>query len=121
MEMGVYGRFHLVKDGYFTWVDIPKNLPFVLRDSVIIAVSRMSVEFIYEKNFVSKIVSKALEIQSDILDEGMENFRVDDNTLAAVICRACGFEGVTDQELMRIFDTDYFKLLRQTEILFAFK
>ena len=52
----------------------PKNLPFVLRDSVIIAVSRMSVEFIYEKNFVSKIVSKALEIQSDILDEGMENF-----------------------------------------------
>lgn len=121
MEMGVYGRFHLVKDGYFTWVDIPKNLPFVLRDSVIIAVSRMSVEFIYEKNFVSKIVSKALEIQSDILDEGMENFRVDDNTFAAVICRACGFEGVTDQELMRIFDTDYFKLLRQTEILFANK
>ena len=51
----------------------------------------------------------------------MENFRVDDNTLAAVICRACGFEGVTDQELMRIFDTDYFKLLRQTEILFANK
>ena len=89
--------------------------------STFFAVSRMSVEFIYEKNFVSKIVSKALEIQSDILDEGMENFRVDDNTLAAVICRACGFEGVTDQELMRIFDTDYFKLLRQTEILFANK
>lgn len=22
MEMGVYGRFHLVKDGYFTWVDL---------------------------------------------------------------------------------------------------
>lgn len=121
LEMEVYGRIHLVKDGYFTSMDVPKNLPSVLRESVILAISRMSVEFIYEKSFVSKIVGKAVEIQSVVLDEGIENFCVDNNTLAAVICRTCGFEGVTDQELMRIFDTDYFKLLRQTEILFANK
>lgn len=121
LEMEVYGRIYLVKEGYFTTIDIANNLPSVLRESVILAISRMSVEFIYEKNFVSKIIAKALEIQSIVLDEGIENFAVDDSTLAAVICRVCGFEGVTDQELMRIFGTDYFKITKQTEILFANK
>ncbi len=114
---GVRGRLYFLKEGYFTTLDIPKNIPNVIADPVLLCIAKFATLFLLEKNFITKIINTAKKIQANILQYGLE-IKDDGFVLAAVIGRNCRFEGITDKKIMELFNVSYSDMVKLNDYIY---
>ncbi|MCI7095451.1 MAG: hypothetical protein MR909_05680, partial [Clostridiales bacterium] len=114
---GVRGRFFIVRDGFFSVIDVPKNIPHVVSDAVLLCIAKLSMFFIMDGDYPSKIVKTAKKIQSEIIDKGLSD-NLDTRQLAAVITRNCGFEWLDDKKIMDLFGVTYKEMTEMNEYIF---
>lgn len=114
---GVRGRFFIVRDGFFSVIDVPKNIPHVVSDAVLLCIAKLSMFFIMDGDYPAKVIKVGKMIQSEIIDKGLSD-NLDTRQLAAVITRICNFEWLDDKKIMDLFGVTYNELTEMNEYLF---
>ena len=117
LVQGVRGRFFMVRDGYFSYVDVPKNIPHIVAESVYLCISKLSTLFLLDSNYPSKVIKVAKNIQTRILDNGLSS-DIDVRQLSAVIARNCNFTWLDDKKIMDFFGVEYKQMTDLNDYIF---
>jgi len=117
LSQGARGRFFIVRDGYFSYLDVPKNIPHIVSESVYLCIAKLSMIFMADTKYPSTIVKTAKNIQRIILDNGLSS-NMDVTQLSAVIARNCNFEWVDDKKIMEIFAVSYQDIVNLNDYIF---
>ena len=115
--LGVRGRFFMVRDGYFSFIDVPKNIPHIVMDAVYFCIAKLSTVFMMDAKYPSVVIKVAKNIQKRILDSG-SFLDIDTRQLSAVIARNCNFEWLDDKKIMDIFAVTYKEITDLNDYIF---
>ncbi len=115
---GVRGKFFIVKDGFFTALDVPKNIPHVVEEEVLLCIAKLSTVYLSDEKFIAKIISVGKEVQSRVIECGLVT-DWDIAVMAACIARNCGFEQLNDETISNLFGVKYKEMAALTERIFA--
>lgn len=117
LMQGARGRFFMVRDGYFSYIDVPKNIPHILTEAVYLCIAKLSTLFMMDANYPSIIIKVAKNIQSRILDNGLSS-DLDIRHLSAVIARNCNFSWLDDKKIMDVFVVTYKEMTELNDYIF---
>lgn len=114
---GVRGRIFIVRDGFFTTIDVPKSIPDLIADAVFLCIAKLSMFFILDGDYPSRVVKVARNVQSRIITHGLSD-NLDTRQLAAVIARNCNFEWIDDKKITEVFGVTYKEMTDMNDYVF---
>ena len=114
---GSRGRIYMVRDGYFSYIDVPKNIPHILSNAVLLCISRLSTLFMLDSKYPSIVVKIAKNMQTKILDNGL-TCDFEEKVLASVIARNCNFEWLDDKKIIESFGVSYKEMTELNDFIY---
>ena len=114
---GCRGRIYMVRDGYFSYIDVPKNIPHIVSNAVLLCISRLATMFMLDSKYPSIVVKVAKNLQTKILDNGL-NSNFDEKVLASVIARNCNFEWLDDKKIVESFGVSYKEMTELNDYIY---
>jgi len=114
---GCRGRIYMVRDGYFSYIDVPKNIPHIISSSVLLCISRLATLFMLDSKYPSIVVKVAKNMQTKILDNGLSS-DLDEKVLSAVIARNCKFEWLDDKKIVEYFAVSYKEMTQLNDYIY---
>lgn len=115
--LGVRGRFFMVRDGYFSFIDVPKNIPHIVSDAVYLCIATLSDVFMMDSKYPSVVIKVAKNIQKRMLDNG-SLLDINIKQLSAVIARNCNFDWLDDKKIMELFAVSYKEIVDLNDYIF---
>lgn len=116
IHFGVRGEISLVYDGKFYQINVPANLPSMVKESVVLAISSLAFLVILDEDDLNNLISCAQNLQTDLIDLGLLS-NVDDKVVAGLIVRDAQIDGIDDKDICETFKIDYQEIANLTEII----